>query len=146
MLKEPPIWIFFCVLRSPIPRRTTFKFEYLWEFEPEFKNFLGYELGAHMGSIHEKKTRGQKSRATVPLSIHFVVHVAFLLYPPWHYYPSWPSTVCQGYYLTSKLFTCLFYLTFPFRLNSLSRSFPWHHPFNGKTTLKFSIINHFYWT
>jgi hypothetical protein len=37
-----------------IPRRTTFKFEYLREFEAEFKNVLGYELGAHMGSIHEK--------------------------------------------------------------------------------------------
>ncbi len=37
-----------------IPRRTTLKFEYLWEFEPEFENVLGYELGAHMGSIHEK--------------------------------------------------------------------------------------------
>ncbi len=36
------------------PRRTTFKFEYLREFEPEFENVLGYELGAHMGSIHEK--------------------------------------------------------------------------------------------
>jgi hypothetical protein len=48
-----------------IPRRTTLKFEYLREFETEFENVLGYELGAHMGSIHEK-TRGQKSRATVP--------------------------------------------------------------------------------
>ncbi len=55
MLKEPLSEIFFCVLRGPIPPRTTFKFEYLWEFEPEFENFLGYELGAHMGSIHEKK-------------------------------------------------------------------------------------------
>jgi hypothetical protein len=50
-----------------IPRRTTLKLEYLLEFEPEFENVLGYELGAHMGSIHEK-TRGLKSRATVPLS------------------------------------------------------------------------------
>jgi hypothetical protein len=54
MLKEPPIKKFFCVLRGLIPRRTTLKFEYLREFEPEFKNILGYELGAHMGSIHEK--------------------------------------------------------------------------------------------
>jgi hypothetical protein len=30
------------------------KFEYLREFEPEFENVSGYELGAHMGSIHEK--------------------------------------------------------------------------------------------
>jgi hypothetical protein len=65
MIKEPPIWKKFCVPRGLIPRRTTFKFEYLREFEPEFENVLGYELGAHMGSIHEK-TRGQKSRATVP--------------------------------------------------------------------------------
>ncbi len=57
MLKEPPIWNFFCVLRGLIPRRTTFKFEYLLEFEPEFENVLGYELGAHMGSIHEKNQR-----------------------------------------------------------------------------------------
>jgi hypothetical protein len=56
------------VLLKKIPRRTTFKFEYLREYEPEFENVLGYELGAHMGSIREKKTRGQKSRATVPLS------------------------------------------------------------------------------
>ncbi len=34
------------------------KFEYLREFEPEFEDVLGYELGAHMGSIHEK-TMGQ---------------------------------------------------------------------------------------
>ncbi len=33
-----------------IPCRTTFKFEYLREFE----NVLGYELGAHMGLIDEK--------------------------------------------------------------------------------------------
>ncbi len=49
-----------------IPRRTTFEFEYLREFEMEIKNILGHELGAHMRLIHEK-TRGQKSRATVPL-------------------------------------------------------------------------------
>jgi hypothetical protein len=30
------------------------KFEYLREFEPEFENVLGYELGDHMGSFHEK--------------------------------------------------------------------------------------------
>jgi hypothetical protein len=44
------------------------KFEYLQKFEPELENVLGYELGVHMGSIHEK-TRGQKSRATVPLKV-----------------------------------------------------------------------------
>ncbi len=35
-------------------RRTTLKFEYLREFEHEFEIVLGYEFGAHMGSIHEK--------------------------------------------------------------------------------------------
>ncbi len=55
MLKEPPIWKICCVLRGLIPRRTTLKFEYLREFEPEFENVLGYEVGFHMGSIHEKK-------------------------------------------------------------------------------------------
>ncbi len=30
------------------------KFECLREFEPEFDDVLGYESGAHMGSIHEK--------------------------------------------------------------------------------------------
>jgi hypothetical protein len=30
------------------------KFEYLPEFEPEFNNVFGYELGANKGSIHEK--------------------------------------------------------------------------------------------
>ncbi len=55
ILKEPPIWHFFCVPRGLIPRRTTLKFEYLREFEPEFGNVSGYELGAHIGSIHEKK-------------------------------------------------------------------------------------------
>jgi hypothetical protein len=51
-------------------RRTTLKFEYLREFEPEFESVLVYELGAHMGSIHEKSS-GQKSRATVPLILQF---------------------------------------------------------------------------
>ncbi len=63
MLKEFPIRQFFCVPRGLIPHRTSLKFEYLREFE----NDLGYELGAHIGSIREK-TRGQKSHATVPLS------------------------------------------------------------------------------
>jgi hypothetical protein len=34
----------------------------------EIKNILGLESGAHMGLIHEKKNRGEKSRATVPLN------------------------------------------------------------------------------
>jgi hypothetical protein len=37
-----------------IPRRTTLKFEYLREFEPEFEIVLEYQIGAHMGLIHEK--------------------------------------------------------------------------------------------
>ncbi len=53
-LKSPLSTNFFCVPQGLIPRRTTFKFKYLREFEPEFENVLGYELGAHMGSIHEK--------------------------------------------------------------------------------------------
>jgi hypothetical protein len=47
--------------------QSNLKFEYLGEFETEFENILGHESGAQVGSIHEKKTRGQKSRATVPL-------------------------------------------------------------------------------
>ncbi len=54
MLKEHLSKKIFCVPRDQITPRTTFKFEYLREFEPEFENVLGYELGAHMGSIHEK--------------------------------------------------------------------------------------------
>ncbi len=49
-----------------IPRRTIIEFEYLGEFEMEIKNILGHESWAHMGLIYEK-TRGQNSRATVPL-------------------------------------------------------------------------------
>jgi hypothetical protein len=40
-----------------IPRGTTFKFEFLGEFEIEFKNILEHESGAHMGLIHEKNQR-----------------------------------------------------------------------------------------
>jgi hypothetical protein len=56
-LKSPLSESFFCVLQGLIPRRTTLTFEYLREFEPEFEEVLGYELGAHMGSIHEKNQR-----------------------------------------------------------------------------------------
>jgi hypothetical protein len=56
MLKEPLSEKLFFVLRGLIPRRKTFKLsEYLLEFVPEFKIVLGYETGAHMGSIQEKK-------------------------------------------------------------------------------------------
>jgi hypothetical protein len=48
--------------------QSNFKFEYLGEFETEFENILENELEAQVGSIHEKKTRGKKSRATVPLN------------------------------------------------------------------------------
>ncbi len=54
MLKKAPYLKIFFVLRGLIPRRTTLKFEYLREFEPEFENASGYDLGAHMGSIYEK--------------------------------------------------------------------------------------------
>ncbi len=55
MLKKSPLSDnFFCVPRGLIPCRTSLKFEYLREFEPEYENDLGYELGVHMGSIHEK--------------------------------------------------------------------------------------------
>ncbi len=58
-LKEPPIFkMCFFVLRGLIPHGTIFK---LQEFEPKFKNVLGYESGVHLGLIYEK-TRGQKSR------------------------------------------------------------------------------------
>jgi hypothetical protein len=50
-----------------IPPGTTFEFEYPGEFEMDIKNILWHESGAHMGLIHEKN-KGQKSRATVPLS------------------------------------------------------------------------------
>jgi hypothetical protein len=61
----------FFVPRGLITRRTTFKFEYLRELEPEFDIILGHESGAYMGSIREK-TRGQKSRATAPSSSEIV--------------------------------------------------------------------------
>ncbi len=60
------------VLRGIKPRGTTFKNEYFCEFKKEFKNILGCEFGDCMGSIH-RKTRGQKSHATVPLSKIFLV-------------------------------------------------------------------------
>ncbi len=72
MLKEPPVLKMFFVLRGMILCGTTFEFEYLGKFEIEIKNILEHESGAHMALIH-KKTRGQKSRATVPLSIDWHV-------------------------------------------------------------------------
>jgi hypothetical protein len=57
MLKESPILKMFFVLQGMIPRRTTFEFDYLGEFEMEIKNILGQELGAHMRLIHEKNQR-----------------------------------------------------------------------------------------
>ncbi len=44
------------------PQRTNFEFEYLCEFETEFKNNLD-ESGVYMGLIH-KKNRGRISCAT----------------------------------------------------------------------------------
>ncbi len=42
-------------------------FEYLCEVETEFEDSLECESGVHMGWF-TRKTRGQKSHATVPLS------------------------------------------------------------------------------
>ncbi len=58
-----------------IPRRTTLKFEYLREFEPEFENVLGYELGAHMGSIHEENQGPKLSLIIWDLRITLRKHV-----------------------------------------------------------------------
>jgi hypothetical protein len=55
------------VLRGIKPSGTTFKNEYFCEFEKEFKNILGCEFGEYMGGRFVEKTRGKKSRATVPL-------------------------------------------------------------------------------
>ncbi len=60
---------FCCVPQGLIPRRTTLKFEYLREFEPEFENFLGYELGVHMGSIYEKN-QGPKTSCYCTFKTH----------------------------------------------------------------------------
>ncbi len=43
----------------------TFEYEYLREFETEFKNILECESGAHMGPIHEKN-RGKKLSCYCP--------------------------------------------------------------------------------
>jgi hypothetical protein len=58
-----------------IPRGTTFKFEYLCDFEIEIKNILGHESEAQMGLVYEKNQR-PKYCATVPLSGCFDVAVA----------------------------------------------------------------------
>ncbi len=55
ILKEPPILKMVFVLQGIIPCGTTFKFEFLGEFEIEIKNILEHESGAHMGLIHKKK-------------------------------------------------------------------------------------------
>ncbi len=47
--------------------KSNIKFEYIGEFETELKKFLEYESGAQVGSI--EKSRGRKSRATVPLNL-----------------------------------------------------------------------------
>ncbi len=46
--------------------QSNFEYEYLGEFETELKNILGHESGAQYVRLMEK-SRGQKSRATVPL-------------------------------------------------------------------------------
>ena len=42
------------VLQGIKPRGTTFKNEYFYEFEKEFKNILECEVGDYMGSIRGK--------------------------------------------------------------------------------------------
>jgi hypothetical protein len=46
--------------------QSNFKFEYLGEFVTEFENILGYESGAQMGLIDEKKSEVEN---LVPLSL-----------------------------------------------------------------------------
>ncbi len=53
-------------------RVKTFKYEYLCEFETECKNILGCEFGDYIGLIRGKKTKGKKSRATVPFKRGFL--------------------------------------------------------------------------
>ncbi len=50
--------------------QSNFEYEYLGEFETEFKNILEHESGAQVCSF-DGKSRGKKSRATVPLSLFF---------------------------------------------------------------------------
>ncbi len=57
MLKEPPIWKFFCVLRGLIPPQNNFEIRISPRIRTRNRKSLGYELGAHMGSIHEKNQR-----------------------------------------------------------------------------------------
>jgi hypothetical protein len=48
--------------------QSNFEYEYLGEYETEFKNILGHESGAQVQYVRlMEKSRGQKSRATVPL-------------------------------------------------------------------------------
>ncbi len=59
--------------------QSNFEFEYFGEFETEFKTILEYESGARWVRLVEK-SRGQKSRATVPLkqqNINFLVDGSF---------------------------------------------------------------------
>jgi hypothetical protein len=39
--------------------QSNFKFEYIGEFETEFKTFLEYESGPQVGSIGRKKAEGK---------------------------------------------------------------------------------------
>ncbi len=68
MIKSSLANIFFWFLRVS---GTNLEFEYLSEFETEFKKKLGYKSRFHMGSIL-KKIRDQKSCAIVPLWQVFV--------------------------------------------------------------------------
>ncbi len=57
MLKAPPVWKTVFIPLGLIPHRTTFKFEYLRYFEPEFDIVLGYESGAIWGRFMKKNQR-----------------------------------------------------------------------------------------
>jgi hypothetical protein len=80
MLKSPLYEKQFFVPRGLIPRRTTFKSEYLREFKPEFEIVLGYESGAHMGSIHEKKN--QRPKISCYYTFKLIKKVCFTLFRP----------------------------------------------------------------
>jgi hypothetical protein len=45
------------------------KFEFLREYEAEFKKALARESGAQQGGLFDGKNEGRKSRDTVPLKV-----------------------------------------------------------------------------
>jgi hypothetical protein len=63
MLKAAPRFKTFLVPQGIRPCGTIF---FLVEYVPEFENILGYEIGAQMGSIHEKNQRPTKISSYYP--------------------------------------------------------------------------------